>query len=370
MDALSQCFSYLIFHPSYQKEMVNVTFFYRTVRGRFSFFLQEKNRTVPIYKMIKLKNLIIMISVLIISMKILHTKFGPITPRERKIRSVTLWGALLNVILMIIKIATGLLIRSSALIADGIHSLTDLATDLIILLGARLSSRPADETHPYGHRKFDTIASQMIAFILIAVGFGFVFSAGTAINSKEVNYPGLLMLAVAALSVISKEILFYVTRKISRITHSAALYANAWHHRSDSFSSIAVLIGGVASLLGWGYADHMATIVVGIMIMGVAGKIFYDNLIELTEHSADKKSIQTIQKILSQAEDISAWHALRTRSLGGELFLDFHVIVDSELTVRESHSITERIEKQIQSELSKPVNILIHIDPEKSDNDQ
>jgi divalent metal cation (Fe/Co/Zn/Cd) transporter len=352
MDALSQCFSYLIFHPSYQKEMVNVTFFYRTVRGRFSFFLQEKNRTVPIYKMIKLKNLIIMISVLIISMKILHTKFGPITPRERKIRSVTLWGALLNVILMIIKIATGLLIRSSALIADGIHSLTDLATDLIILLGARLSSRPADETHPYGHRKFDTIASQMIAFILIAVGFGFVFSAGTAINSKEVNYPGLLMLAVAALSVISKEILFYVTRKISRITHSAALYANAWHHRSDSFSSIAVLIGGVASLLG------------------VAGKIFYDNLIELTEHSADKKSIQTIQKILSQAEDISAWHALRTRSLGGELFLDFHVIVDSELTVRESHSITERIEKQIQSELSKPVNILIHIDPEKSDNDQ
>jgi cation diffusion facilitator family transporter len=133
---------------------------------------------------------------------------------------------------------------------------------------------------------------------------------------------------------------------------------------------MAVIIGGVASLLGWGYADQMATIIVGIMIMGVAGKIFYDNLVELTEHSADKKSIQSIERILSQAEDISGWHALRTRSLGGELFLDCHVIVDPILTVRESHIIIDRIEEKIQSELSKPVNILIHIDPKKSNNNQ
>ena len=303
-------------------------------------------------------------------MKILQSRLGPITPREKKIRSITLWGALLNIVLMLLKIVSGLLIRSSALIADGVHSLTDLATDLVILLGARLSSRPADATHPYGHRKFDTIASQLIAFILIAVGFSFVFSAGIAIFRKEVNYPGVLMLAVAAISVVSKEIIFHITRKVSRTTKSAALYANAWHHRSDSFSSMAVLIGGAASILGWGYADHMAAIIVGIMIMGVAGKIFYDNLIELTEHSADKKSIQTIEKILSHAQDISGWHALRTRSLGGELFLDCHIIVDPELTVLESHKIIEKIEEQIQSELSKPVNILIHIDPEKSKDDQ
>jgi len=299
-------------------------------------------------------------------MKILHTRLDPITPREKKIRSVTLWGALINVVLLILKIVSGLLIRSSALIADGVHSLTDLATDLLILLGARLSNRPADETHPYGHRKFDTIVSQLIAFFLIVVGFGFVFSAGTAIFRKEMNYPGFLMLAVAAISVVSKEIIFHITRKVSRLTNSVALYANAWHHRSDSFSSMAVLIGGAASLLGWGYADHMATIIVGIMIMGVAGKIFYDNLIELTEHSADKKSIQSIERILSQTENIFGWHALRTRSLGGELFLDCHVIVDPTLTVLESHKIVDRIEEQIQSALSKPVNVLIHIDPKKS----
>lgn len=303
-------------------------------------------------------------------MKLFNTKFNPITPREKKIRSITLWGAFLNILLVILKIVSGVLIRSSALIADGVHSLSDLVTDIVILLGARLSSRPADETHPYGHMKFDTIASQLVAFILIAVGFGFIFSAGAAIFRKEVNYPGVVMLAVAIISVVSKEIIFNMTRKISRITQSAALYANAWHHRSDSFSSIAVLIGGVASLLGWGYADNMATIIVGIMIMGVAGKIFYDNLIELTEHAADKKSVQTIERILSQAEHISGWHALRTRSLGGELFLDFHLIVDPELTVRESHKIIDQIEEQIESELSKPANILIHIDPEKAKDDQ
>lgn len=303
-------------------------------------------------------------------MKLFNTKFSPITPREKKIRSITLWGAFLNILLVILKIVSGVLIRSSALIADGVHSLSDLVTDIVILLGARLSSRPADETHPYGHMKFDTIASQLVAFILIAVGFGFIFSAGAAIFRKEVNYPGVVMLAVAIISVVSKEIIFNMTRKISRITQSAALYANAWHHRSDSFSSIAVLIGGVASLLGWGYADNMATIIVGIMIMGVAGKIFYDNLIELTEHAADKKSVQTIERILSQAEHISGWHALRTRSLGGELFLDFHLIVDPELTVRESHKIIDQIEEQIESELSKPANILIHIDPEKAKDDQ
>ena len=303
-------------------------------------------------------------------MKLLNTKFSPITPREKKIRSITLWGAFLNILLVIFKIAAGFLIRSSALIADGVHSLSDLLTDIVILLGTRLSSRPADETHPYGHRKFDTIASQLVAFILIAVGFSFIFSAGAAIFRKEVNYPGVIMLAVAIISVVSKEIIFNMTRKISRETQSAALYANAWHHRSDSFSSIAVLIGGAASLLGWGYADNMATIIVGIMIMGVAGKIFYDNLIELTEHAADKKSVLAIERIISKAENISGWHALRTRSLGGELFLDFHVIVDPELTVRESHKIIDQIEEQIQSELSKPANILIHIDPEKAKDDQ
>jgi cation diffusion facilitator family transporter len=266
---------------------------------------------------------------------------------------------------MIIKILAGLLIKSTALIADGVHSLSDLATDFVVLVGARFSSRPPDETHPFGHGKFETLSSLLIASILLVVGFGFVWSAGSAIYRQEVNYPGFLMLVIAAVSVVAKEIIFFLTRKVARKTHSPALYANAWHHRSDSFSSLAVLLGGAASLMGWGYADHIAAVVVGIMIIAVGGKIFHDNLIELTEHAADSASVQIIKRILSDESEISGWHALRTRDIGGELYIDVHVIVDPDLTVLESHKISDKIEANIQVELAKPVNILIHIDPAK-----
>lgn len=284
--------------------------------------------------------------------------------REQKLREVTLWGLILNIFLVVVKVVTGLLIRSMALVADGVHSLSDLGTDAVVLVGSRLANRPADATHPYGHRKFETIVTQIIAFVLFLVGFGFIWTAGNAIFRAEQFYPSFVLLFVAGISVISKEVIFFRTRKIARETESAALYANAWHHRSDSFSSVAVLIGGIASLLGWGHADHAATIVVGFMIAGVAGKLFYDGLIELTEHSADVESILAIEEVLSQENGISNWHALRTRKHGAELLLDLHILVDPALTVLQGHEISHRIEEQIKKRLRKPVNILIHIEPE------
>lgn len=283
--------------------------------------------------------------------------------REGKIRSITLWGVLVNILLMAVKIFSGMLIRSTALVADGFHSLSDLATDFVVLAGARLSSRPPDEAHPYGHKRFETLATQIVGLILLIVGFGFIWKASAAVFRGEENFPGGIMLVVAGLSVVAKEVLFILTRKISRETHSTALYANAWHHRSDSLSSLAVLIGGVASLLGWGYADNVATIVVGLMIIGVAGKILYEGLIEITEHSADKESIEKISRVLSTEQDVLDWHALRTRRVGGELFVDLHVLVDPEISVRDSHVICERVEEKIERELTKPVNVLIHIEP-------
>ncbi len=287
-----------------------------------------------------------------------------IDERQKKNRSITLWGVLLNVFLMALKLVSGVLIRSSALIADGVHSLSDLATDFVVLIGIRLSSRPADKTHPYGHGKLDAIASILIALVLLVISFGLIWSAGISIYHHKHNYPGYMILVVAFVSVVSKEILFYITRKVSRITQSTVLYANAWHHRSDSFSSFAVLIGGVASLLGWGLADQVATIIVGFMIIGVAGKILFDSLIELSEHSADSESIQKIENVLSKEADISSWHALRTRKLGAELFIDVHLLVDPALSVQKSHDISMKIEGKIKKELSKPSNILVHIEPD------
>jgi len=299
-----------------------------------------------------------------------HQETGKIMPllsineRQKKIRSITLWGVFLNVFLMAIKLISGILIRSSALIADGVHSLSDLATDFVVLVGTHFSSRPPDESHPYGHGKLETIASQLIALVLFVISIGLIWSAGVSIYRHEYKYPGYIVLVVAAVSVISKEKIFFITRKISRITRSTALYANAWHHRSDSLSSIAVLIGGVVSLLGWGHADQIATIVVGFMIIGVAGKIFFEGFIELSEHSADTESVQEIEKVLAKEKDISSWHALRTRKLGSELFIDVHVLVDPDLSVLKSHDISMKIEGKIKKELSKPLNILVHIEPD------
>ncbi len=283
--------------------------------------------------------------------------------RHGKIRSITLWGILVNCLLFVLKLFSGLIIKSSALIADGVHSLSDLATDFIVLAGTRISNRPPDEAHPYGHKRFETLATQVVGLILLIVGFGFIWKASAAIFRGDMNFPGWIMLAVAGISVVSKEILFILTRRISRETHSTALYANAWHHRSDSLSSLAVLFGGVASLLGWGHADHVATVIVGLMIVGVAGKILYEGLIEITEHSADKESIETVHRILSKEQDVLDWHALRTRRVGGELFIDLHLLVDPEMSVRDSHVICERVEERIDRELTKPVNVLIHIEP-------
>ena len=283
--------------------------------------------------------------------------------RGRKIRSITLWGILVNIFLMTTKIFSGIFIKSSALIADGFHSLSDLATDFVVLAGTRVSNRPPDDTHPYGHKRFETLATQVVGFILLAVGFGFIWKASVAVFRGEENFTGGIVLVVAGISVVAKEILFILTRKISRETNSTALYANAWHHRSDSLSSLAVLIGGVASLLGWGYADQVATIVVGLMIIGVAAKILYEGLIEITEHSADKESIETINKILSEEQGVSDWHALRTRKVGGELFIDLHLLVDPGISVKDSHVICEKVETRIEKELKKPVNVLIHIEP-------
>ncbi len=286
--------------------------------------------------------------------------------REKKIRGVTVWGIVLNIGLTGIKILSGVFARSSALLADGMHSFSDLATDFIVLLSSRISNQPADKTHPYGHKRFETIASMFLGLVLLAASCAIIWSASKSIYRSEQRYAGLTLLVVAGISVIAKEVIFRITRKVSQQTNSSILYANAWHHRTDALSSVAVLIGGVAMLFGWGYADQAAAIVVGLIIVIVAGKIFYEGMIELTERCADEDSLLAIERVLSVWQGISGWHELRTRRVGGELFIDVHILVRPDLTVLESHEISVKLEEKIRNSLSKPVNILIHIDPENT----
>jgi len=282
---------------------------------------------------------------------------------RKRIRNVTLWGMAVNIFLALAKVAGGLAVTSLALVADGMHSLTDLVTDAAVLISSRAARRPPDRNHPYGHGKFETVSAQLIGLLLFIIGVGFGWSSIKALLGQEKMFPGPLVVLLAFLSLLAKEITFQVTRRVARDTHSASLYANAWHHRSDALSSLAVLFGGVASILGFGYGDQIAGLVVAIMIMAVGARIIFDNLKELSEHAIDEDMVKTVAELLTENRDICHWHKLRTRKIGAEIVIDVHIHVDPELTVRESHALTLDIEEAIANNLSQPVTTLVHVEP-------
>ncbi|MBN1352338.1 cation transporter [candidate division KSB1 bacterium] len=285
------------------------------------------------------------------------------TKNQQQINRITVIGMLVNFLLMLLKLLIGIPLHSISLIADGIHSLSDLATDIVVLFSTRFARRPADLNHPYGHGKLETVGTQVIAFVLLLSGAGIAWSSGKALFDQQVYRPGIWIIIIALISVVSKEVLFQMTRSVAKETHSSSLYANAWHHRSDAFSSVAVLLGGVAGLFGFGYGDQIAGLVVAFMIMGVAGKLSYENLMELIEHAADEASIEKIERVLSDFKEIYHWHKLRTRRIGSELYLDVHILVEPTISVLESHRLTEQIEMAIEERCMRPVNVLIHVEP-------
>lgn len=283
---------------------------------------------------------------------------------EKKIKHVTYIGMWLNGFLSLVKIIVGYLAGSLALTADGIHSFSDIATDLAVLLGVRIGSKRADSSHPYGHGRAETFAGGFVAIFLIFVGGAMIYYATIAIAKDEVTKPNFAVLIVATLSVISKEWLYRKTKNIAVEFHSPSVYANAWHHRSDAFSSIAVIVGSIAMGFGFVHGDHVAAITVGLMIILVGARIIGDALRELTESSTDSETIELIKNIIDSNPSIHQWHKLRSRSVGREVFLDVHILVDPELNVSAAHEISENLEKTIEEQVSRPVNITIHIEPD------
>ncbi len=285
----------------------------------------------------------------------------------RVIQRTGLASVAANLLLAAVKLGTGALIGSVALIGDGVHSFSDLLTDFVVLVAARLGSQPADETHPWGHGKYETFGVLIIALAVIAAGVEIGWIAGGALSRGEVHYPGPLVLVVAAFSVALKEVLYRVSRRAGEQTRSQVLIANAWHHRSDALSSLVVLAAGVLSLAGWGHADQAAGIIVGLMVVVVGVRFGWEAIGELMEKSAGGEVETRIAGVLDRAEAILGWHKLRTRNVGRELFIDLHVVVPSKMTVVEADCVTHRVEKAIRRELDRPCNVMVHIDPEKSD---
>ncbi len=283
---------------------------------------------------------------------------------------VTLVGLVTNLFLLGLKLVVGILVGSAALIADAAHSFSDLVTDIVAIVGIRLSARPADESHAYGHGRYETIAASLIGVALVVAGIAITWNAGLSLYRQEHNIPGYPVLIVAAVSIVSKEWLYRITRRVARRVRSAALSANAWHHRSDALSSVAVLIGAVAGILGWGHGDHVAAIAVGVMVAVVGLSSIWKVFMELTEGSISAEERQSIVKAIESVRGVSGWHRLRTRLVGREVCMDVHVLVDKNLSVGEGHAVCTAVEEAIDLSLDRPVSVVVHCEPEGETGEQ
>lgn len=282
----------------------------------------------------------------------------------RQIRSITYLGMVVNIVLAVLKMIIGVAVSSLAMLADGIHSLSDLATDVAVVVGSHWGAKKPDTTHPYGHGRIETFSGLFVALVLILVGGFMVYEATLSIARNETAAAHWAVLAGALASIVAKEWLYRATRNVARKVHSPAVYANAWHHRSDAFSSVAVLIGFVAMTVGFDHGDQVAAIAVGFMIIIVGGRVIAQSLMELTEGAVDSKTTDHIKSILCANPAIRQWHRLRTRTVGREVFLDVHILVDPELNVAAAHDISEGLERALDEQINRPVNITVHIEPD------
>lgn len=295
--------------------------------------------------------------------------------RDKKVYRVTLMGSVVNLLLLVFKFVAGVLGHSAAMIADAVHSLSDFVTDLIVIVFVKISSKPEDADHAYGHGKYETLASCIIGLALIVVGVMMGYNAMVKIvdvvrNGTELASPGIIALAAAVLSIVLKEWMFHLTRKVAREVDSPAVEANAWHHRSDALSSVGTAIGiGGAVLLGskWAVLDPIAALVVSVFIVVQAAKILSDAIGQLMEKSLPRDVEQRICEIVYEEEGTSDIHHLRTRKIGSQISIELHVRMNGYLTLREVHDKSIAIEKRLRAAFGDSTYINLHVEPLKSE---
>jgi len=291
-----------------------------------------------------------------------------------EIRRVTLAGLLTNIALSIVKIAAGVIGKSQAVIADGIHSLSDMATDLAILVGLKYWSEPADRKHPYGHARIETLVTVAIGVTLAFAGVGMFYFPLVTLQQRHAQPPGNIALAAAVLSLVIKEGLYRWTVTVGRRIKSQALVANAWHHRSDAFSSIPAILAVAAAIIfpDWAFLDHVGAIVVSLFILQASWRIGWPALQQLIDVGADPDDVKELTKIALKTDGVERVHALRTRHLGNGLSVDLHVLVDGNVTVRKGHDIASGVTERLIHEGPDVVDVVVHVEPvqEKRDEEQ
>jgi cation diffusion facilitator family transporter len=290
--------------------------------------------------------------------------------RLQQINKVTIVGFFVNLILTVGKIMAGIIGKSGAMFADGIHSLSDFATDIIVLVFVKFSSKDLDNDHKYGHGKFETFATMLISFALLAVGIG-IFWTGfqkvlSSIKGEIIEQPGIIALIAAIISIISKEALFWYTIKTGKEIESQAVVANAWHHRSDAFSSIGTALGiSGAIFLGekWRVLDPISGIIVSFFIIKVAWEIAKPSINELLETALPEQVEKDISALILSVSGVKNYHKLKTRKIGNTVAIEVHIRVDKDLSVESSHNIATEIEKLLWDKYGTQTHVGIHIEP-------
>lgn len=283
---------------------------------------------------------------------------------------VTLVGALLDLVLGVLKIVIGLLSNSYALVTDGIHSLSDLITDAFVLGITRVSREKPDAEHPYGHGRFETMGTIIIGITLFSIAGVICYeSVLRLIELETIQVPGKIAMAVAVVSIVSKEWIYHYTKKAAIEINSSLLLANAWHSRTDALSSVAVLVGVTGAILGYPWMDTLAAIFVAIMIASIAWRLISTSLKELVDTALPEQELKAIKQHIAKSEGIVGAHSLRSRLHGGQVFLDIHVQVANTISVSEGHYIADCLSQSLKVSFPEITDVVVHIDPELDTDD-
>ena len=292
--------------------------------------------------------------------------------REQEIYRVTILGSVVNVLLTALKFTAGFLGASAAMIADAVHSLSDLLTDFVVLLMVRVSSKPADRNHEYGHGKYETLATAIVALALLVAG-GVLLAEGVekivaALRGETLPMPGRIALWAALISIGAKELIYQLTMRVSRRVQSTALEANAWHHRTDALSSVATAIGiGGALLFGgqWAILDPIAAVAVSVFILIAAAKLLLGAIQELLEKSLPEEVEKQIGELVAEDEALSEMHHLRTRRVGNVYSIEMHLRMPGNVSLYEAHQHSVALEERLRERFGEGTMVTIHLEPFK-----
>ncbi|ARC84288.1 cation diffusion facilitator transporter family protein [Clostridium argentinense CDC 2741] len=282
----------------------------------------------------------------------------------KKATKVSIITVIINTVLAIFKVIAGIVGKSSAMIADGIHTFSDIATTVVVIIGLKISNKDADEKHPYGHEKFEPEISKIVSLLLAGTGVFLAYNAIQILLSGNLDTPKPIALYAALTSIAVKEAMYWYTIITARKVKSIAMEADAWHHRSDAISSVGTLIGIAGARMGFKFLDPVAGIIVSLILIKVGVEFYLKATDQLVDQSADDKVIEQIKEVATSIEGVKKIHDLKTRKFGNKIYVDIEIQVDKRITVEEGHHIADLVHDSIEETIEDVKHCMIHVEPD------